>query len=288
MIRIWRLISSGGNTSHKLKNHHVKIEEMKNRIKKLFSEKKKGILSMYYTAGFPHLSATGSIAQTLAEAGADIIEIGIPYSDPVADGPTIQASNTVALKNGMRLSTLLAQVKEIRGKINVPIILMGYINPVLQYGIEKFVHDASEAGVDGVILPDMPMAEYIENYKELFESANISNTFLISPTTSDERIKQIDQVTDGFIYAVSASSITGAKGKFEQVQLDYFDRLKKMKLRNPYLIGFGISNHETFAIASQFAAGAIVGSAFVDILKNSKDLTPDINRFVRELKPNGA
>ena len=261
---------------------------MKNRIKKLFSEHKKDILSMYYTAGFPSLSATGSIAQTLAEAGADIIEIGIPYSDPVADGPTIQASNTIALKNGMRLSTLIAQVKEVRGKINVPIILMGYINPVLQYGMEKFAHDAADAGVDGVILPDMPMDEYIENYKELFESVNISNTFLISPTTSEERIRKIDEVTDGFIYAVSASSITGAKGKFEQDQLDYFDRLKKMKLRNPYLIGFGISNHETFATASKFGAGAIVGSAFVDVLKNSKDLATDITRFVRNLKHNGA
>lgn len=239
---------------------------------------------MYYTAGFPTLSDTTIIAESLANAGADIIEIGIPYSDPVADGPTIQASNTVALKNGMRLSTLIEQVKQIRKKVDIPIILMGYINPVLQYGIEKFAKDAADAGVDGVILPDMPMDEYLEHYKELFDSLNLSNTFLISPTTSDERIRKIDAVTDGFIYAVSASSITGAKGKFEKQQLDYFDRIKKMNLKNPYLIGFGISNHETFAIATQYGAGAIVGSAFVDLLKTSKNLTIDIPAFVKALK----
>ena len=239
---------------------------------------------MYYTAGFPTLSDTTIIAESLANAGADIIEIGIPYSDPVADGPTIQASNTVALKNGMRLSTLIEQVKQIRKKVDIPIILMGYINPVLQYGIEKFAQDAADAGVDGVILPDMPMDEYLEHYKELFDSLNLSNTFLISPTTSDERIRKIDAVTDGFIYAVSASSITGAKGKFEKQQIDYFDRIKKMNLKNPYLIGFGISNHDTFATATQYGAGAIVGSAFVDLLKNSKNLAIDIPAFVKALK----
>jgi tryptophan synthase alpha chain len=257
---------------------------MKNRIKQLLANNKKGILSMYYTAGFPTLNDTGVIAESLANAGADIIEIGIPYSDPVADGPTIQASNTVALKNGMRLSMLIDQVKQIRKKVEVPIILMGYINPVLQYGIEKFAKDAAAAGVDGVILPDMPMDEYIENYKALFDSMNLSNTFLISPTTSEERIRKIDAVTDGFIYAVSASSITGAKGKFEKQQIDYFERIQKMKLKNPYLIGFGISNHETFATASQYGAGAIVGSAFVDLLKNSTHLSNDITTFVKSLK----
>ncbi len=239
---------------------------------------------MYYTAGFPTIKDTVTIAESLANAGADIIEIGIPYSDPVADGPTIQASNTVALKNGMRLSMLIEQVREIRKKVDIPIILMGYINPVLQYGIEKFAKDAAGAGVDGVILPDMPMDEYLEHYKKLFDSLNLSNTFLISPTTSEERIRKIDDVTDGFIYAVSASSITGAKGKFEKQQLDYFDRIKNMKLRNPYLIGFGISNHDTFSIAAKYGAGAIVGSAFVDLLKNSKDLKADITTFVKSLK----
>ena len=161
---------------------------------------------------------------------------------------------------------------------------MGYINPVLQYGIERFAKEATAAGVDGVILPDMPMDEYLEHYKTLFDSLNLSNTFLISPTTSEERIRKIDQVTDGFIYAVSASSITGAKGKFEKKQLDYFERLKNMKLKNPYLIGFGISNRETFAIAAKYSTGAIVGSAFVDLLKNSQDLNADITTFVKSLK----
>ena len=257
---------------------------MKNRIKELLSTRKSGILSMYYTAGFPSLGDTTTIAESLASSGADIIEIGIPYSDPVADGPTIQASNTVALKNGMRLSMLIEQVKQIRQRINIPIILMGYINPVLQYGIEKFAKDAADAGVDGVILPDMPMDEYLDHYKAIFDSVNLTNTFLISPTTSDERIRKIDAVTDGFIYAVSASSITGAKGKFENAQIDYFDRLKKMQLKNPYLIGFGISNRDTFATASKYGAGAIVGSAFVDLLKNSKNLSDDIATFVRSLK----
>jgi tryptophan synthase alpha chain len=257
---------------------------MKNRIKELLSNHKTGILSMYYTAGFPSLADTMMIAESLASAGVHLIEIGIPYSDPVADGPTVQASNTVALKNGMRLSMLIDQVRQIRKKVSIPIILMGYINPVLQYGIEKFAKDAAEAGVDGVILPDMPMDEYLEHYRTLFDSVNLSNTFLISPTTSEERIRKIDAVTDGFIYAVSASSITGAKGKFEKSQLDYFDRIKKMELKNPYLIGFGISNHETFATASQYGAGAIVGSAFVDLLKNSKNLNDDITAFVKSLR----
>lgn len=261
---------------------------MNNRIKELFLSRKNGILSMYYTAGFPSLTATVGIAEALAAAGADIIEIGIPYSDPVADGPTIQASNTAALRNGMNLSTLLAQVREIRTNVEIPIILMGYINPVLQYGVEKFVSEAAEAGVDGVILPDLPMDEYLEHYKRLFDSFNLGNTFLISPTTSEERIRRIDEVSDGFIYAVSASSITGAKGKFEKQQLDYFERLNNMKLRNPYLIGFGISNHETFTTASKYGAGAIVGSAFVDLLKNSKDLKTDITRFVASLKENST
>jgi tryptophan synthase alpha chain len=259
---------------------------MKNRIKDVFASNNNGILSMYYTAGFPALNDTSIIAEALEKAGADIIEIGIPYSDPVADGPTVQQSNTHALKNGMRLSLLIEQVKLIRKKVSIPIILMGYINPVLQYGIEKFARDASEAGVDGVILPDMPMDEYIENYKELFDSVNLSNTFLISPTTSEERIRKIDAVTDGFIYAVSASSITGAKGKFEKQQLDYFERLQKMKLKNPYLIGFGISNHETYNTAIQYGAGAIVGSAFVDLLKKSSNLSSDITAFVKSLKNN--
>lgn len=260
------------------------IATMKNKITDLFEKKKGNILSVFYTAGFPNLNDTIVIAQHLEKAGADIIEIGIPFSDPVADGPTIQESNKIALENGMNLRLLLNQVKEIRKKVSMPIILMGYLNPVMQYGIEKFCKDASEAGVDGLILPDMPMEEYTHEYKDLFESFGLSNTFLISPTTSDDRVRKIDAVSNGFIYAVSASSTTGAKGEFADVQISYFEKLKSMKLSNPFLIGFGISNHATFTKASTYGAGAIIGSAFINLIKASTDLGTDITKFVRELK----
>lgn len=257
---------------------------MKNRITELFKRKKENILNVYYTAGFPGLTDTVRIAEALEQAGADIIEIGIPFSDPVADGPTIQASNKAALDQGMTLKLLLGQLREIRQKVSVPIILMGYINPVMQYGVEKFARDISAIGVDGVILPDLPLHEFEELYKDLFDSVNLCNTFLISPTTSEDRIRKIDGVTEGFIYAVSASSITGAKGDFSPEQLAYFERLKKLQLRNPFLIGFGISNRETFMTAAKYSSGAIVGSAFINLLKDSKDLPGDIKRFVQSLK----
>ncbi|MEJ1240165.1 tryptophan synthase subunit alpha [Chryseolinea sp. T2] len=256
---------------------------MKNRIKELFSRKNSNVLSVFYTAGFPQLDSTVRVGQALQKAGADIIEIGIPYSDPIADGPTIQESNKVALENGIRLSIILEQVKELRKTVNIPIILMGYVNPVMQYGIERFARDAAAAGVDGVILPDLPMDAYLEDYKQLFSEVNISNAFLISPTTSEARIRKIDQETDGFIYAVSASSITGARGAFADEQRTYFKRLQGMKLKNPYLIGFGISNHETFSEASKYSSGAIVGSAFVNMLRDSKDKEKDIQTFVGSL-----
>lgn len=261
---------------------------MNNRINALFERKNKNILSVYYTAGFPTLESTVPIAKHLNDAGADVIEIGIPFSDPVADGPTIQESNKIALENGMSLRLLIDQVKMIRKeKVDVPIILMGYLNPVMQYGVEKFLSDAAKAGVDGMILPDMPLHVFEDEFKSSFEAERLSNTFLISPTTSEERIRQIDAVSHGFIYAVSASSITGARGKFSDDQIQYFQRLQKMKLKNPYLIGFGISNQETFSKASQYGAGAIVGSAFINLLKNSKDLEKDIRSFVSELKGSG-
>lgn len=258
---------------------------MNNRIVELFKRKKKNILNVYFTAGFPSVDSTISIAKFLSDAGADIIEIGIPFSDPIADGPTIQQSNKTALENGMNLHRLIDQIKQIRKeKIDAPIILMGYLNPVMQYGVEKFLKDASAAGVDGLILPDMPLHEYEEEYKEKFETANLCNTFLISPTTSEERIRKIDNATHGFIYTVSASSITGAKGKFSAEQISYFERLQKLKLKNPFLIGFGISNHETFSIASRFGAGAIVGSAFITLLKESANIERDVHAFVKDMK----
>jgi tryptophan synthase alpha chain len=258
---------------------------MKNRITALFGKKKSNILSVYYTAGFPELDSTLSIAKFLNDAGADIIEIGIPFSDPVADGPTIQESNKVALDNGMTLHLLIEQVRKIRSeKVQVPIILMGYINPVMQYGVERFLRDASAAGVDGLIVPDMPLHEFQDEYKPLFAAQNICNTFLISPTTTEERIRKIDAATEGFIYAVSATSITGARGTFTADQIKYFERLQNMRLQNPFLIGFGISNHETFSQAALYGAGAIVGSAFINLLKTSNDLSRDIRKFVTDLK----
>jgi len=257
---------------------------MKNRITELFKKKPTGILSVFYTAGFPKLNDTVTIAKALEDAGADIIEIGIPFSDPVADGPTIQESSKIALDNGMSLALLLEQVREIRKSVNMPIILMGYLNPVYQYGVERFIKDASEAGVDGLILPDMPVYVYEEQLRELFEKHNLCNTFLISPTTSEERIRKIDASTQGFIYAVSATSITGARGDFSPEQIGYFERLRGLGLTNPYLIGFGISSNATFTRASQYSAGAIVGSAFINLLRETTDLKAGIGSFVKSLK----
>ena len=257
---------------------------MKNRITKLFDGKPNNILSVFYTAGFPQPDDTVWIAQNLEAAGADIIEIGIPFSDPIADGPVIQDSNKIALGNGMNLKKLLNQVNEIRKSVKLPVILMGYLNPVMQYGVEKFCKEASAAGVDGLILPDMPMDVYQYEYKKIFESNGLSNTFLISPTTSEDRIRKIDAATEGFIYAVSASSTTGAKGDFSEEQEDYFKKLREMQLKNPFLIGFGISDHQTFSKACAYGSGAIVGSAFISMLKRSVDLKHDIAKFVTSIK----
>ncbi len=257
-----------------------------NRINKLFQEKTKDILSVYYTAGYPNLGDTMTIANHLEEAGADMIEIGIPFSDPVADGPTIQESNTIALNNGMTLKVLFDQLGELRQTNSTPVILMGYVNPILQYGLEAFCKTCQQVGVDGLIIPDLPMAEYLNTYRELFEAYDLRNVFLISPQTSDERITEIDTHTDSFIYMVSSAGTTGAKDIFEEKQLNYFKRINSMDLKNPRLIGFGISNNTTFQQATENAQGAIIGSAFIKTLTDSKDLKLDIHQFVKKIKNN--
>ncbi|MEH0157719.1 tryptophan synthase subunit alpha [Limibacter armeniacum] len=255
-----------------------------NRIDRLFQEKQHDILNVYFTAGYPQLEDTMHIITALDKAGADLIEIGMPYSDPVADGPTIQASNQTALDNGMTIHKLFEQLKTLRQKSDIPVVLMGYVNPVVQYGLERFCMACAEVGIDGVILPDLPMQEYVEEYKTVFEKHGLHNVFLISPQTSEERIRQIDENSSGFIYMVSSSSITGAKTDITEGQRAYFKRVEDMQLKNPRLIGFGISNHETFKEACSSASGAIIGSAFIKLLADSKDLEGDINRFVKSVK----
>jgi tryptophan synthase alpha chain len=250
-----------------------------NRIDGVFSKKKKEVLNIYFTAGYPKINDTLRIARTLEAAGVDIIEIGIPYSDPIADGPTIQDSSQKALDAGMSLKLLMRQLQDLRKHIKIPVILMGYINPVLQYGFTKFCQDCKEVGIDGVILPDLPMQEYAEMYQVTFEEYGIYNIFLITPQTSEKRVLQINEASKGFTYMVSSASITGAKQEVSQAQIDYFERIQKMKLSVQRLIGFGISNKETFDNACQYASGAIIGSAFINQL-NKDDSDEAITSFV--------
>lgn len=257
---------------------------MSNRIISLFEQKKDNILNVYFTAGFPKLTDTSLIIRSLAAAGADIIEIGMPYSDPVADGPTIQESNDKSLENGMSLKLLFEQIADIRQHTQVPLLLMGYLNPIVQYGVEKFCATCQEIGIDGLILPDLPMYEYTTVYKPVFEKNNLLNIFLITPQTSEARIRQIDGISKGFIYMVSSASVTGAKSGIGDEQEAYFRRVQQLNLQNPTLIGFGISNHGTFAKACQYANGAIIGSAFIKMLSQSTDLQTDITDFVQGIK----
>ncbi|MDO1447659.1 tryptophan synthase subunit alpha [Rhodocytophaga aerolata] len=255
-----------------------------NRIIELFSTKKEGVLNVYYTAGYPALNDTLPVLKALQQAGADMVEIGMPYSDPVADGPTIQQSNDVALQNGMTVKLLFDQLTAMRKDVQIPVLLMGYLNPVIQFGIEKFCARCKEIGVDGVILPDMPMQVYLDEYKAIFDSYGLLNTFLITPQTSEERIRQIDAQSEGFIYMVSSASVTGSTKGIQQEQENYFRRVKDMNLQNPTMIGFGISDHASFEKACQYANGAIIGSAFIKVLQQSTELQKDIIRFVRDIK----
>lgn len=261
-----------------------KMNRTENRINRLFEEKENDILSVYFTAGFPATDDTLRIAMALDKAGADIIEIGMPFSDPVADGPTIQESNKTALDNGMNLRLLFGQLKELRKNVKIPVVLMGYVNPILQFGLEAFCRQCQETGVDGLILPDLPMAEYLEEYKDLFDQFGLKNIFLITPQTSQERIRLIDESTDGFIYVVSTAATTGARDTFGEEQIRYFQRIRDMHLSNPLLVGFGISNHTTYSLVNEYTSGAIIGSAFIRLLKESSDLEKDIETFINDIK----
>lgn len=255
-----------------------------NRIHYLFNTKQDRVLSIYFTAGFPKLEDTIPVMEAIQAGGADIIEIGIPYSDPIADGPTIQDSNMIALENGMSMKKLFDQLKGFRAKIHLPVVLMGYLNPIMQFGMEEFCKKCKEVGVDGLIVPDLPMQQYLDEYKSLFDSYGLVNTFLISPQTSEKRIREIDENTEGFIYMVSSHSITGAKANISEEQIAYFERVKAMSLKNPRLIGFGISDSQTFSTASQYSNGAIIGSAFIKTVKNSQNLSKDIQDYLRSVK----
>ncbi len=251
-----------------------------NRIKALFEKKQKDILSIYFTAGYPNLNDTCNVIRELQANGIDLIEIGIPFSDPMADGPTIQASGTVALRNGMTLRTLFDQLADIRKDVTIPLIMMGYLNPIMQYGFDNFCKKCKETGIDGAIIPDLPFDDYINEYKPIADKYDIKIVMLITPETSDERVRFIDEHTDGFIYMVSSASTTGAQQSFDDQKQAYFRKINSMGLRNPRLIGFGISNKATLEAAQANASGAIIGSKFITLLKESAN----IKEAVRALK----
>ncbi len=256
-----------------------------NRIVSLFKQQPSRNLNVYFTAGFPKISDTRTVLSALQRSGVDLVEIGMPYSDPIADGETIQMSNQQALENGMSIKLLLQQLAGMRAAdITVPVLLMGYINPVVQFGVEDFCKQCADVGVDGLILPDMPMDVYVDEYKTIFERYGILNIFLITPQTTEKRIRQIDEVSDGFIYMVSSAGVTGSQTGVTDEMEAYFARINAMNLKNPRLIGFGIKDNTTFETASQQASGAIIGSAFIRILEKSQNLNADIEVFVKMVK----
>ena len=237
-----------------------------NRINQLFATKSEKILSIYFCAGHPTLEGTADTIKTLEQKGVDMIEVGIPFSDPMADGPVIQDAATKALRNGMSLKKLFSQLENIRKDVKMPLILMGYLNPIMQFGFEAFCQRCVEVGIDGVIIPDLPFKDYLEEYKPVADKYDIRIIMLITPETSDERIRFIDDNTDGFIYMVSSASVTGTQKSFDEQKQEYFRRIDKMQLQNPRMIGFGISNAQTLKAAQDNAAGAIIGSKFVTLL----------------------
>jgi tryptophan synthase alpha chain len=252
------------------------------RIEELFNRKQQKVLNVYCTAGFPKLESTLEVMSSLQENGADLIELGMPYSDPLADGEVIQQSGSVALHNGMTIAKLFEQLKEMRAAIQVPVILMGYMNPVMQYGFENFCAKAAEVGVDGLILPDLPMWEYESEYGEIIKKYNLNLIFLVTPETKEERIKKIDELSTGFLYAVSSSSTTGSNKDISN-QESYFRKLQEMKLKNPILVGFGIKDRQTFEAACKFTNGAIIGTAYIKALGNGKDVNTATKEFLEKI-----
>ncbi|MCE5347006.1 MAG: tryptophan synthase subunit alpha [Bacteroidales bacterium] len=255
-----------------------------NRINKLFQTHKGRILSIYFTAGYPTVDSTAEIIRALEAAGADMVEIGMPFSDPVADGPVIQNSSQQALNNGMSAKLLFRQLENIREQVNIPLLLMGYLNPVVHFGINEFCMKCEEVGIDGVILPDLPPDIYMVEYRDFFEKHNLHNIFLITPQTSEGRIRTIDKYSDGFIYMVSSASTTGARDSFSAKDVEYFSRISKMKLNNNCLVGFGVSNKKTFSQVCDYTSGAIIGSAFVNILKEKGTGSKSIKNFIDAIR----
>lgn len=252
-------------------------------MRKLEKKGNQGLLSIYYTAGYPTLNSTLAIAEKLEESGADFLEIGFPYSDPVADGPTIQNSSEKALENGMTVEKLFEQLKDLRKRVHIPVFLMGYFNPMLQFGVERFCEKCKEVGVDGVIVPDLPMYEYEALYQDIFKKNGVANIFIVTPQTSEDRIRKIDSLSNSFIYLLSANATTGTKLKVENKTASYFQRVKDMNLKNPLVIGFGISNKESFDKATQYSSGAIIGTSFVKILAE-ENYIDRIPTFIKSIK----
>ena len=254
-----------------------------NRINKLFKKKRGEILSIYFTAGYPSLNDTTEIIKTLDECGVDLIEVGMPFSDPIADGPVIQDSSNVAIDNGMNLNLLFEQLTDIRKITDIPIILMGYVNPVYQFGYDNFIKKILECDLDGLILPDLPLDDYKDKFQQIFDKENISFISLITPNTSEDRVKQIDENSNGFIYMVSSSSITGKKSSFDVKQIKYFNKIRSLSLKNPTVIGFGISDKKSFEQACEYSQGAIIGTMFIKEISKG-NLSESIKGFIASIK----
>jgi tryptophan synthase alpha chain len=252
------------------------------RIKELFQRKEERILNVYCTAGYPQLNSTREVMKALQDNGADLIELGIPYSDPLADGPVIQASGSKAIQNGMTVSRLFEQLKDFRTEIHIPVILMGYTNQVLQYGFERFCSDAEKLEIDGLILPDLPMYEYENEYRGIIKKYNLDFIFLVTPETSEERIKKLDSLSSGFLYAVSSSSTTGKEKDFIATE-KYLQKLQAMNLINPVLVGFGIKDKQSFETACKYANGAIIGTAYIKALENAADVKEATKQFLERI-----